>query len=217
MDALDVLRQQVAQWQNDPAMQGVLLNGSWAAGCAAPQADLDLLVLCDENRFAAQWIDGVLVETHYCTAKHAREKLACNPMEVYRYLGAKLQFDCGGLTKLIALAEQIYRDYRTPEHEKQRLAHWMVTAELKLRTAMKSGNTLQANYIASTNAWPLLEAIWAINNRPMPPQSTAFRLRDELKLVPFPRWFEMIFSHDTQAMHNCITWAKEQLKAQAPQ
>jgi len=211
MDALDVLRQQVAQWRNDPAVQGVLLNGSWAAGCAAPQSDLDLLVLCDENRFAAEWVSGVLVETHYYTAQTARETLERKPMEVYRYLGAKVQFDRGQLAQLIALAEQMYCNYRTPVHECQRLAHWMTTAELKLCAALENNNTLLASYIASTNAWPLLEAVWAINNRPMPPQSTAFRLWDELELAPFSQWFEMIFSHDTQAILDCITWVKEQL------
>ncbi|MCL2194453.1 MAG: nucleotidyltransferase domain-containing protein [Oscillospiraceae bacterium] len=183
MEALDVLREQVAQWQSDPAVQGVLLNGSWAGGCATPQSDLDLLVLCDEDRFTAQWVGNVLVETHYFTVQTAREKLAQNPMEVYRYLGASVQFDRGALAELTTLAEQQYQQYRTPEHERRRLAHWMATAELKLRTALENGNVLQANYIASANAWPLLEATWAINNRPMPPQSMAFRRWNELQIA----------------------------------
>ena len=207
-----VLQERVEALRKDESVQGVLLNGSWAEGCAAPGSDLDLLVLCGENRFAAEWVDGLLVETHYCTEARARESLSRNPMEIYRYLGAEIQFDRGGLAELIVLAEQTFRDYKTPEQERRRLAHWMASAALKLRVAIETQDTLQANYIASTNAWKLMEAVWAVNDCPMPPSSTAFRRRNDLARVPFSGWFEMLFAQDTQAALRCFAWAAEQLK-----
>jgi len=208
----EFLCERVAQLREDESVRGVLLNGSWAEGCATPGSDLDLLVLCNEDRFIAEWVDGRLVETHYCTETNAHDKLAQTPMEIYRYLGAKIQFDRGGLAELIGIAEEIYRDYKTPEQERRRLAHWMTSAALKLRVAIETGDTLKANYIAATNAWKLMEATWAVNNRPMPPSSTAFRRQGALEPVPFSGWFEALFSQDLEATLRCFTWAAEQLK-----
>jgi len=208
-----ILCKPVAELQKDKSVRGVLLNGSRAEGCAAPGSDLDLLVLCDEDRFFAEWVDGLLVETHYITEQTAREKLSRNPMEVYRYLDAKIQFDRGGLAELIVLAEERYQSYKTPEHERRRLAHWMESAALKLRVALETQDALRANYIASTNAWQLLEAVWATNNRPMPPASKAFRVQSTLEHVPFPGWFEQLFSHDAEEVAlTCFQWAADHLK-----
>jgi len=211
--ALPELQRRVKALREDDTVQGVLLNGSWAVGCATPQSDLDLLALCGEDRFTAEWAEGLPVETHRVTMQTAREKLSRNPMEVYRYLEAEIQFDRGGLAELIQLAEEIYEAYRTPEPERRRLAHWMASVELKLRAAIQMQDRLRQNYIASTNAWPFLEAVWAVNNRPMPPASTVFRLQNMLAHVPFEGWFEALFLHDIQAALACFVWAKEQLNS----
>jgi len=205
--AIEALRRQ-------PGVRGVALTGSWATGCATEGSDVDLLVLCAENRFDASLEQGVLIETGYITYEHALEKLAQSPMEAYRWLEAKLIFDDGGLAGLIRAAREAYEGYRTPEGEKRRLAHWLCSLELKLSSA--GNDALKARYLAATNAWKLLEAVWAANDRPMPPTSTAYRLYLQLEQVPFPGWFEELFHENdrnrTEAAHKIIAWATERLE-----
>jgi len=199
-----------------PGVRGVALTGSWARGDATEGSDVDLLVLCGENRFDAAWHGGLLVETSRFTYEHALEKLGAIPMEAYRWLDARVLFDDGGLADLARAAREIYEAYRTPEREKRRLAHWLRSLALKLAAAEGAGDTLKARYLAATNAWVLLEAVWAVNDRPMPPCAAAYRLWPALEDAPFPGWFEELFHLDegrrAGAVHRVIAWAAERLE-----
>jgi len=196
-----------------PGVRGAALIGSWAGGCATEGSDVDLLVLCNESRFEASRQQGVLIETIFTTYDHALEKLAQNPMEPYRWLGTKVLFDDGGLAELIREAQKAYKNYTTPEGEKRRLAHWLRSLELKLSSA--ENDALKLRYLIATNAWTLLEATWAVNNRPMPPTATAYRLYLHLEITPFPHWFEELFhedhAHRMEATRQIIAWALERL------
>ena len=199
-----------------PGIRGAALTGSWAGGCAAEGSDVDLLALCGENRFEAAWRQGVLVETIYTTYDRALDKLAQTPMEAYRWLDAKIIFDDGGLAALIRAAREACEGYRAPEAEKRRLSHWLRSLKLKLAAAEQAGDALKIRYLTSTNAWKLLEAVWAANDRPMPPAATAFRHYSRLKCVPFPGWFEDLFHEDDvkriEAARRIIAWAAERLE-----
>ena len=204
-----------------PGVRGVALTGSWATGCAAEGSDVDLLVLCGENRFEASHEQGILIEISCTTYERALEKLCKSPMEPYRWLEAKILFDDDGLAELIRAARDAYESYRTPAGERCRLAHWLRSLELKLSSAGNDANALCAGhmkerYLAATNAWILLEAVWAANNRPMPPTATAYRLYPQLGQVLFPGWFEALFHEDNakrlEATRQIIAWALERLE-----
>jgi len=199
-----------------PGVRGAALTGSWSRGEASDHSDVDLLVLCDENRFEATWHEGILVETLFYTYEHALENIAQNPMEAYRWLEIKILFDDGGLAELNRAAREAYESYRTPASEKRRLAHWLRSLELKLAAATDSGDALKVRYLISTNAWILLEAVWAANNRPMPPTATAYRHYPQLRNTPFPGWFEALFHEDNakrmEITRKIITWAVERLE-----
>jgi predicted nucleotidyltransferase len=198
-------------------VRGAVLTGSWAGGYATGGSDVDLLALCNENRFEASRQQGVLVETIYTTYGRALEKLAKSPMEAYRWLEAKIMFDNdGGLAELIQAARKAYESYRTPEGEKRRLAHWLRSLELKLAAAGQAGDALKERYLTVTNAWILLEAVWAANDRPMPPAATAVQRYPRLDCTPFPGWFEALFHEEDakrlKATRQTIEWALERLE-----
>ena len=200
-----------------PGVRGAALTGSWAGGDATQGSDVDILVLCGENRFEAASRQGVLIETIYTTFERALEKLAQNPMEAYRWLEAKILFGSDdGLAELIQAAQNAYERYTTPESEKRRLSHWLRSLALKLAAAEQAGDALKIRYLTSTNAWILLEAVWAANDRPMPPTATAYRLYPLLERVPFPGWFEGLFHMNDQkrieATHQIIAWITERLE-----
>jgi len=77
-------------------------------------------------------------------------------------------------------------------------------------------DALKMRYLVSTNAWILLEAVWAANDRPMPPTATAYRRYTQLGCVPFPGWFEELFhendAHRMEATRRIIAWAAERLE-----
>jgi len=206
--------QAIEELRRMPGARGAALTGSWAGGYAAEGSDVDLLVLCDENRFEASLREGVLVEIGYTTLEQALEKLAKNPMEAYRWLEAEILFDDGGVAGVIRAAREAYESYRAPAGEKRRLAHWLRSLELKLGAT--GGDALKMRYLVFTNAWILLEAVWAVNDCPMPPTATAYRLYTQLECVPFSGWFEKLFHENDvrriEATRQIIAWATARLE-----
>ncbi len=85
-----------------------MLNGSVAVGTATELSDLDMIVLCNEIKFVSEVIDDVLVEIHYITYDKAIKRLNNYPMEVYKYLDAKIAYDNGKLKEIITCAENIF-------------------------------------------------------------------------------------------------------------
>lgn len=189
----DIFNRELKKLSNDRAVSGVLLTGSVACGCASENSDVDIIALCDRHCFETHFTDGILVETSFMTYEYAAEKLNAEPMDVYHYLDAEIAFDRDGrLSEIMALAKQKYENYRTPQKVMGGLYHWLMTVKIKLETA----DALKKRYLAHINAWKILEAVWAVNDKPMPPASTAYRKRGELRTVPCENWFEKLFSED---------------------
>jgi len=209
---LDILQSELERLKQDENVLGVMLIGSFAGGYATEHSDLDLYVLREHDGFEVEWIDGVMVEYTIAAPDTARKVIAEVPMEAYRWQGAKILHDPQGL--LAALAEQArqaYEAYAPPERLQWRIAHWLVSFELKLAAALAAGDACKAGYLAATNAWMLLEAVWAVNNRPMPPTGTAYQLYQTLERVPCAGWFEGMFRGTIEQraahMRSIIKWA----------
>lgn len=212
MKQLDILQGELERLQQDPDVLGVMLIGSFAGGYATQHSDLDIYILCDRTAFEADWIDGMLVERTIATPETARKAIAEVPMEAYRWQGAKILHDPQGLLAGLAdEAQAAYEAWTPPARLKWRIAHWLVTLELKLRAALETGDLLKAEFLVTTNAWMLLEAVWAVNGRPMPPTGTAWQLYPALERVPCAGWFEGMFqgAFEQRAAHmkRIITWA----------
>ncbi|MDE5605503.1 MAG: nucleotidyltransferase domain-containing protein, partial [Eubacterium sp.] len=64
---LEIFNKLVTEFKKDNSIYAVLLNGSVAVGTATELSDLDIVVLCNENKFVSKVIDDVFVEIHYIT------------------------------------------------------------------------------------------------------------------------------------------------------
>lgn len=189
----DIFYRELETLKRDRAVSGVLLTGSVACGCASENSDVDIIALCDRHCFETHFTDGILVETSFLTYEYAVERLNAQPMDVYHYLDAEIAFDSDGrLSEIMALAVQKYENYRTSQKDKNSLYHWLMTVKIKLETA----DGLKKRYLSHINAWKVLEAVWAVNDKPVPPAGTLYRKRGELKIVPCENWFERLFSED---------------------
>ena len=180
-----------------------MLMGSVAYGTATDESDLDILVLCDKDEFVSKYIDNILVEIHFQKLVTMRKKLESNPMEVYKYIYSKIIVDDGKLTELSAEAHEIYNNYKTPDKEKKNIVYWLSATKSKLLSAIKNNDDVKISYLVSTNTWKVLEGVWAINNKPIPPSSLAFNTHNVLSL-PLDNWFEGLFVEDILSRANTM-------------
>ncbi len=195
----EIFNKLVLELKKDIAVEGVLLNGSVAAGTATELSDLDMIVLCNEIKFVSEVIDDVLVEIHYITYDKAIKRLNNYPMEVYKYLDAKIAYDNGKLKEIITCAENIFYHYCVSEKEKREIVYWLNSIRLKLNSAFSKQDILLISYLVSTNLWKVLEGIWALNQKPVPPSSSLYRRYRDLNFIPCPDWFDSLLMGDIES------------------
>jgi predicted nucleotidyltransferase len=200
---LDILNNEVEHLKKDKNIHSIILTGSVAYDMANEDSDLDLLVLCDEDSFENKYIDNILVEIHFQRYQTLKKKLKTNPMEVYKYLYSKVIFDNGEYAKLHTIAKELYDNYKTPDKERENISYWLSSTKSKLTSALNHNDYTRASYLVATNTWKLLEGIYAINNKPIPPSSLVFNKHQSLKL-PIDNWFEKLFDENTLTRANTM-------------
>ena len=189
---LEIFHNLILEFKKDTFIDAVLLNGSVAYGTASDLSDLDIIVLGKRNDFVSQLIDGVLVEVHYTSFDKAIGKLKTNPMEIYKYLDAKIEYDNGKAQEIIIYAENILEHYCVSKKEQTDICYWLKSTKLKLESAFSKQDVLLISYLIATNTWKVLEGIWAVNEMPIQPSSSLYRIDSKLKLIPCHEWFEKI-------------------------
>jgi predicted nucleotidyltransferase len=211
-----LLKEALIEVRRDPEVIGLMLMGSVARGDAFPTSDLDLfLLLSDDVRrdFHVDLREGILVERKYADTRLAKGKLETRPMEVYAYLDSRLLYDPKGrFQELAECARRRFEVYRTPAEEKRYLAHCLRSARVKLRAATDAGDEFRAAYVVGMTTWFALEAVWAVNDRPLPPGGALLAQFAGLPMLPldFHTWLRRFFAGPAatrvQAMAEIIDW-----------
>lgn len=192
---LEVLDKVVNVLKQDKTTHSIVLMGSVAYGMATDYSDLDILVLCDKDDFITKDVDDVVVEIHYHKYNTMNQILESNPMDVYKYIYSKTIFDDGKFAKLYDKATKMYDNYITPKNEKEDIKYWLSSTKIKLLSAIASEDYIKASYLLATNTWKVLEGVWAINNKPMPPSSIAYNTYGRLEF-PLENWFKDLVAGD---------------------
>ncbi len=211
---LEILNILIEELQLDKNVTGIMLMGSVAYENVSDDSDLDILVLCNEDKFVSKYIENIYVEIHFQKYNTMLKKLKSNPIEVYKYIYSKILFDDGKLNKLYLKANTIYDNYITPIEEINGIKYWLSSTKTKLLSAIKNNDMEKVSYVISTNSWKLLEGVWAVNNKPMPPSSLALNKYDVLNHIPSENWFNSLFVGDIisrgKTMINIIDWICKQ-------
>jgi predicted nucleotidyltransferase len=155
---------------------GLMLIGSVARGDAYPDSDLDLYFLLENGynkHFHSEIRENTLIEYKYADFNQVQLNFDKNPMELYSFLDGKILFDNKGLLKqLVQIAQQKYKNYSISENKIKGISHWLNSSLIKINAALKVNDKLKASYILNTSTWVMLEGIWAINNKPIPPSGS---------------------------------------------
>lgn len=194
-EQLRVLETVTERLKQLPGVHSIVLNGSVAYGAATAGSDLDLLVLCGHDAFEADAVDGVWVEIHFHRCDALLERLSSNPAEIYRYHGARAISDDGTYARLAEAVRQAEQAYRPAVEALEKLRYWLSSTQKKLSAAISAKDNLRMAYLLSTNTWKVLEGLYAINGRPVPPSSLAYHLHSTLR-VPCEGWFEGLLLGD---------------------
>lgn len=194
-----IIKEIIQCFSKDNEVIGLMLIGSHARGDAYITSDLDLLILLKEGlsrSFEASTINDILVEYKYLDINKARKKLKINPLEPYQYLDGRILFDKDGvLQTLVDEALIIYNHYQMDCKERKAIFHWLYSARIKIYSAVQSEDYLKAIFITSTTSYKIIEGIWGICNKPVPPAGSVLPHVDDLiDDIPMIReWIETLY------------------------
>lgn len=167
---------------------GTLLTGSVARGDALPDSDLDVRYLLPEGKsrpFQSELRHGIVVERSCADLPGAQSKLEVNPMEVYAYLDGRILFDpMSVLRHLTDRAKVLFETYQFPQQEVHGLIYWLRSAHLKMTVALRAGDLPKAAFVCSTTSWQILMGLWAVNDKPMPPNGSVWTHLKDLSKRP---------------------------------
>ncbi|UVI32739.1 nucleotidyltransferase domain-containing protein [Paenibacillus spongiae] len=164
---------------------GMMVIGSHARGDALPESDLDLMLFLREGRsreFQAVTIDHILVEYKYADLNKAKSRLETNPMEVYAYLDGQVLFDSDQIIEtLMGEAAARFVNYRMDERERKAIHHWLSSAKIKIQAAVQSRDGLKASFVTASTSYKILEGLWTVCKKPLPPAGSIIAHLDDLK------------------------------------
>jgi hypothetical protein len=181
----------LAQALADPECAAFAVCGSVARGDAKPLSDLDLvLILRDgapDRPFAHADTGGVYVETKAMTAAAARRRMDRNPMELYTFLdGRPLQDPAGAFAALQVEARQRFATF--VRRDRASAGNWLAASQRKLRAARAAGDPFAA--ACAAELWPILDGLWAVNDKPTPPMGAVWAHLPDLAEAPPRAWLE---------------------------
>lgn len=217
-----LLQELVEEAYQQEDIVGILLTGSVARGDALPGADLDVRYLLPEGKsrpFQSELHHGIVVERSYADLPRAQSNLEANPMEVYAYLDGRILFDpMGMLRHLTDRAKAFFETYQFPQQAVQGLAYWLRSAHLKMTVALRASDLSKAAFVCSTTSWQILMGLWAVNDKPMPPNGSVWaHIKDLSKGPPdVKEQLNQFFCGETQqrvqTAIDLIDWVLQHLK-----
>jgi predicted nucleotidyltransferase len=217
MRQLEILETILNELKQDRSIFGIMLMGSVADGTATEESDLDLFILSDIDKFEANFTNGIFVEYIYMKYETALYKLQNKDMEVYRYINSRILYDNGQLKELMESAYDKFNHYKTGDDVKKWIYNWLFSVRLKLQSALKKNNALMMNYLTATSSWKVIESVWSVNNKPVPPSGSVIKFITQLSLIPYDKWFDQLFlGSDIEKARNMlaiIDWVLPILKS----
>ncbi len=76
------------------------------------------------------------------------------------------------------------KDYTPDPKEIAGVKKWLESAKIKIESAKESNDELALGFNVSNILWQIVRGLYLLNNKPVPPSTTAFRRIKDLKNLP---------------------------------
>lgn len=172
--------------ESDEDNISLLVTGSVAIDEQTEISDLDLLLISKEKQpFNEELIDGIVVEIKTNTKEGFIEKMRTDPMNIYQWLDANVIFDKDNSSEeLIRVANKIYENYSPDPKEIAGVRKWLKSSKTKIESAKINDDNLALGFNTSNILWQIVRGLYLLNNKPVPPSTTAFRRINDLERLP---------------------------------
>ena len=208
--------------ESNDEIDAALLQGSVARGDAHHGADIDLLVIVGDevkSSYVHDCVGDVRVEQHRITLRHLRERLAERPGLAYGILESLTLFDRRGIVEsLRAEAASVLSTFRVRGARRAELSYWLETGIDKANAALAANDLRRASFVVATASWPLVEALWTANARPVPPAGAVLARIVALPSLPhdFPTTLDRLLLGSAEervlAFVSLATWVAAELR-----
>lgn len=191
----EVFENKVNSLKEDNRVEGIFITGSLARGTETEYSDLDIIVLYDEDKVVEEVIEGIPVETHYNKISAVKERLIKEPSSAYLYAYGKIVIDeRGELKDIVGFAKEVLANYEVSEEKKEHLKHKMHALKEKLTASLSLSDELKTSYLIANNFKHIVDAVYAQNSLPTPPQGLNYEIYNLLKVKPADKWMEKLLT-----------------------
>ncbi len=195
MKIREVFNKKVEELKRDERVQGIFITGSLARGTETEYSDLDIIVLYDRDKVVEEVIEGIPVETHYNQISAVKERLIKEPSSSYLYVYGKIILDeKGELKDIVGFAKEVLANYEVSEEKRVYLKHKMHALKEKLTASLALSDELKTSYLIANNFKHVVDAVYAQNSLPTPPQGLNYEIYNLLKIKPSDKWMEKILT-----------------------
>ncbi len=172
----DLLEAELAGLRADPGVLGVMLCGSLARGTARENSDIDLLVVLadgEAERARRKRHGSLTIEEIGRTSSGWVQRFS--PSRVgdeswgYAFLeGIILHDPHGVVARLVSAAADAHASYRVSRHIKAHYAWLWDHVRPKMEAVLRGNDATEIGWAVAVMTNPLVETLWAINERPLP-------------------------------------------------
>jgi predicted nucleotidyltransferase len=191
----EVFENKVNSLKEDNRVEGIFITGSLARGTETEYSDLDIIVLYDQDKVVEEVIEGIPVETHYNQISAVKERLIKEPSSAYLYVYGKIVSDeKGELKDIVGFAKEVLANYEVSKEKKEHLKHKMQALKEKLTASLSLSDELKTSYLVANNFKYIVDAVYAQNVLPTPPQGLNYEIYNLLKIKPVDKWMERLLT-----------------------
>ena len=191
----EVFENKVNSLKEDNRVEGIFITGSLARGTETEYSDLDIIVLYPEEKVVEEVIEGIPVETHYNQISAVKERLIKEPSSAYLYVYGKIVSDeKGELKDIVGFAKEVLANYEVSKEKKEHLKHKMQALKEKLTASLSLSDELKTSYLIANNFKYIVDAVYAQNVLPTPPQGLNYEIYNLLKIKPADKWMERLLT-----------------------
>jgi len=201
-----IIEKLASTYQSNGNNLALLVTGSVARDEYSENSDLDLLLVAKEKQpFREELIDGIVVEVKTNTLDGFVLKMKDDPMNIYQWLDAKVIFDSDNVSeRIINEAKNIYDTHTSAPKEISGTKKWLESAKIKIESTQQNNDELALGFNVSNILWQIVRGLYLLNNKPVPPNTTAFGRINKLENLPnnFDQQWKDLLTGDLEKRSN---------------